>query len=128
MHIENMRGQGSNSRPPDSDITLEGSTLPVQLYNPSDMEGARKSFIRFQHIKVTRFIRHAVFQPHVVTLGAGLLKPSIVLIYRTSRTGYDVLGSNTSDVTSAYIHQSTEYSKYSSCYYLKNNNKYSKDM
>jgi hypothetical protein len=47
-----MRGWGSNSRPPGLDTMMEGPHLPVQLQNPSDIEGAMESFIRFQQADI----------------------------------------------------------------------------
>jgi hypothetical protein len=42
--------QGSNSRPPNSNIILEDSTLSIRLYHSGDIEGARRPFIRFQQL------------------------------------------------------------------------------
>jgi hypothetical protein len=46
----NMRGQGSNSRPPGSDTMMEDPPQPVQLYNPSNMEGARGPLMLWPNI------------------------------------------------------------------------------
>jgi hypothetical protein len=45
---QNMRGQDSNLRPPDSDTMLKYLPLSVGLYNPDDIERVREAFIRFQ--------------------------------------------------------------------------------
>jgi hypothetical protein len=50
---ELMCGQGSNSRPPGSDTKLDGPPLPVQPYNPGDIEEAKGLFIMFQHAQMT---------------------------------------------------------------------------
>jgi hypothetical protein len=41
---KNMCVRGSNSRPPGSDTMIEGPPLPIQLYNPGDIEGVRGLF------------------------------------------------------------------------------------
>jgi hypothetical protein len=44
-----MCGQSSNSRPPGSDTMMEASLYASPTIKTGDIEGARGSFIRFQH-------------------------------------------------------------------------------
>jgi hypothetical protein len=55
-----MCDRGSNSRPPDFDTMMEDPLLPIRLYKPSDIEGAREPFIKFQqdHLFLTQQGKH----------------------------------------------------------------------